>query len=428
MTKRLALLFVLATIAVLLVPTLAFANWDLHGNYVKDTDECAGCHRAHTSVSSATWQDRTLTEKSALLVSSASEIWEFCFTCHDATGQGALTNVEEGVYQDVANKYGTNGGILNGGGFESFGVVGGQNTLPTTGKHIYTGAPWGAYGGGYTGKGTLNADGQYDSPTDPTDAQTGQSVQINMDCGTCHDPHGSANYRLLKSIVNGNYVGGYTPSSDPLNPDPDPWVWSNENGYPEGGFELHVEATGYTPNYTSPLYAKGFTLTAGSITGTDTAKGMSGWCVGCHSTYMTGETDRYGEGYVSESWRYNAGDGGGLKIRHKHPINVPMDHYKGTDAQYFKGSTQTSLPLAHEFTGNGSVSNSNQDWIECLTCHRAHGTAATMTGFATLAGSQSIITSIAPGGMGPHNVFVSKYEAALLRENNRAVCQICHNK
>ena len=42
--------------------------------------------------------------------------------------------------------------------------------------------------------------------------------------------------------------------------------------------------------------------------------------------------------------------------------------------------TDTTLPLAHAIDEQGSPTNEASDWIECLTCHRAHGTAANMTG------------------------------------------------
>ena len=425
MTKRLALLFAVATIAVLLVPALAFANMYPHGNYLKDTDECAGCHRAHTSVSTVTWQDRTLTTKSALLVSSARNLYEFCYTCHDATSQGAVTNVEEGIYEDPSSTNGTYGAILNGGGFKYFGDYSLGEATKTTSTHIYTGAPWGAYGGGYTGKGTVGADGLYTDPTDPLDAAKGQSVQLQMDCATCHDPHGSANYRLLKSLANGNYVGGYVPSGDPENPDPDPWVWSNEENYPAGGFELHSPATGYKPNYTTPLYVKGYNVNA-STGGENATKGMSGWCVGCHSTYMTPKATydkSNGTTYTAMAWTYDAADGGGLKLRHKHPINIPLSNYKGPDAASMIVTDQV-LPLAHDFAGTGSNgTTTTSDWVECLTCHRAHGTAVTMTGFASAEGARKVVGT---DGL-PHNVFPGD-ESALLRLDNRSVCQECHNK
>ena len=46
-----------------------------------------------------------------------------------------------------ARLYGTTGGILNGGGFDSL------DETATTSTHMYKGSSWGAYGGGYFGTG-----------------------------------------------------------------------------------------------------------------------------------------------------------------------------------------------------------------------------------------------------------------------------------
>ena len=50
-----------------------------------------------------------------------------------------------------------------------------------------------------------------------------------MTCASCHDPHGSSNYRLLTDQVNGNTVGGYVADDAPT-----PYVISVEPGYPNG--------------------------------------------------------------------------------------------------------------------------------------------------------------------------------------------------
>ena len=105
-TKRLFLATVLVALAALALPTAAFANFAIHGNYVTDTDACAGCHRAHTSVATIGWTDTLGTQhSSALLVTSATEMWQFCYACHDATSQGADTNVQQGIYEGTL--YGT---------------------------------------------------------------------------------------------------------------------------------------------------------------------------------------------------------------------------------------------------------------------------------------------------------------------------------
>ena len=54
---------------------------------------------------------------------------------------------------------------------------------------MYTGASWFAYGGATT-------------PDILGDLKDGPP-QIEMSCSTCHDVHGSSNYRLLKDVVNG---------------------------------------------------------------------------------------------------------------------------------------------------------------------------------------------------------------------------------
>ena len=95
----------------------------------------------------------------------------------------------------------------------------------------------------------------------PDAFMTGTGNAIKMDCATCHDPHGSANYRILKAKVNGNAVGGYTPTGrTPHDPDPNGFVSSVETGWPVNGFRLHTPYPDYEPNYTTPMYAKGYDM------------------------------------------------------------------------------------------------------------------------------------------------------------------------
>ncbi len=70
------------------------------------------------------------------------------------------------------------------------------------------------------------------------------------------------NYRILKTVVNGNTVGEYTPTADPDDPDPDGFVSSVEPGWPVNGFRLHTAYPAYTPNYTTAMYAKGYDMLA----------------------------------------------------------------------------------------------------------------------------------------------------------------------
>jgi len=428
--SRFTLALLLAFVVVLALPAIAMANFAIHGNYVTDTDACAGCHRAHTSVSTITWTDATVAQDqhAALLVTSATEMWQFCYACHDATSQGADTNVQQGIYEGT--DYGDQGAVLNGGGFEEVGGV------PITSTHMYKGSSWGAYGGGYAGTGKTFAADFSDAGQGPDAFMTGTGNSIKMDCATCHDPHGSPNYRILKTAVNGNVVGEYTPTGDPTDPDPNGYVSSVETGWPVNGFRLHTQYPNYEPNYTTAMYAKGYDMTdatlANGATGVNNDKGMSGWCAGCHNTYLGDvetftKTDAVGvtTNYQSFASTYNAGDGMGLARRHKHPINVELDTYNGPDKTSMIVTDQV-LPLAHAIDEQGGPTNESQDWIECLTCHRAHGTAAAMTGWASNAGADLVVDSdgIARNQFPAQNAVPS----ALLRYDNRGVCERCHNK
>jgi len=429
--SKLTLALLLAFAVVLMVPAVAMANFAIHGNYVADTDACAGCHRAHTSVSTITWTDSAGGDQhAALLVTSATEMWQFCYACHDATSQGADTNVQQGIYEGT--DYGDQGGVLNGGGFDEVGGV------PTTSQHMYKGSSWGAYGGGYFGTGKTFAADFSDAGQGPNTGSPGEGVgnNIKMDCATCHDPHGSPNYRILKTVVNGNVVGEYTPTGNPSDPDPNGYVSSVETGWPVNGFRLHTAYPAYEPNYTTAMYAKGYDMPdatlANGATARNAVKGMSGWCAGCHSTYLGpveafDKTNSVGvtSSYQSVASTYNAGDGGGLARRHKHPINVELDTYNGPDKQSMIITDQV-LPLAHDIDEQGAPVNEAQDWIECLTCHRAHGTAAAMTGYASVAGADTVldIDGIARNTFPAQNPVPS----ALLRYDNRGVCERCHNK
>ena len=146
----------------------AFADNGPHVSTSGNTtvDRCAGCHRAHTA------------QDSYLLKSAQTSL---CTTCHDGTG--ATTDVVRGI--------GSGAGALRGGGFsyalinttsgrvtgKSIGVL--TSGTGVTSKHD-VGVAGTAWGGGATGTGTA----------------------ITLECGSCHDPHGNGNYRILRPIPN----------------------------------------------------------------------------------------------------------------------------------------------------------------------------------------------------------------------------------
>jgi len=404
--KKIILILVVAFVAaaVVLVPGVALANLGPHGGYLMNTEACAGCHRAHTAPSSITWVDATPTSlggprtRSALLLSEASEVYLFCLSCHDSTSQGADTNVLDGIYEGTL--YGTTNADLISGAFgrEDPGMPPGAtydgHNNAVTSTHIMNGQSWGAFGGGAFGStSSVDATGNYP-------ALLGTGEKIVMDCGTCHDPHGSSNYRILKDVVYGVPVGGYDGSVSATNPVPTPYVISAEAGYPTGGFLLHTQYPGYTPDYTKAQYAK--------APGLDTAKGMTGWCIGCHTVYAT------------ETSTYQAADGYAFMPRHRHPMNVQLSTFAGPRSLVV---TDNPLPLDHAVSEAGATANQSSDWIECLTCHNAHGSSKVMTGWANVADPANDLTKdTGIGGVPPTS------DSALLKMDNRGVCEACHNK
>lgn len=409
----------------------AFANFGPHGGYALDTDACAGCHRAHTSFSTLTWEDVGGNDHSALLVSSATTMEEFCYACHGADAPGASTNVEEGVFDS-----GPSGedGVAIGGGI-----------LYQTNSTFNADLNGGAF---------ANASSVHDmdagSVTDPMWGSGMSGTQgNNLTCTGCHDVHGSSNYRLLKDALPGDTVGGYD-----ANDVPQPYVFSSEEGYPAGpsldavfgGWLKHqpgsAQMAAYRPNYTNEEYQ--WAAPAG-YSGTE-KRSISTWCSGCHDGYnnrndvelgatmdydqfeSSGITTRTAAGTLTAS----GGTEVGAMARHRHPVDtavwtVTTANGWGTDA-----ITSTVIPLekrpaAAEPRGTWTT----QDYMGCLTCHVAHGTAVTMTGWANarLVYSTSAVntwsvepTTAAPAGVNPN------VSSSLLRANNRGVCERCHNK
>ena len=434
------ILIAVALLAVVVAPTMALANNGSHGGYLTDTDMCAQCHRAHTAPSSITWTDNQGAQKNALLLTDSAQAYLFCLACHDDASQGADTNVMGGTYQGTV--YGSQDATMLSGPFGSVradlasGAVYDQNGHAVTSAHVMNGGSWGAFGGGLFGHDST----VLTSTGDPVGNQTdlyGTGNLIVMSCVTCHDPHGSSNYRILKDVVNGVTVGGYNGATgqgnDPFgnpynaqNPKPNPYVISNEVGFPQGGFQLHVSYIGtYVPSYTTALYAIPTATSA-------TSKGMTGWCVGCHTTYNIASrvTFNGNTNYINDSTSvYNAGDDLGLVARHRHPMNVPLSNYAGASSVVVS-DTSLGLPVDHPTSQQRTTGSpvyvagqyNGDNWIECLTCHNAHGSVATMTGFSDVA-------ALTPDDLGYRGVMATHAgDSSLLKLNNRAVCERCHNK
>lgn len=240
-------------------------------------------------------------------------------------------------------------------------------------------SPYGTYndplnGGGFTKVGGMA--GHDVTSTHAIDGGTYEAfgnaagTSFSMTCSSCHDPDGSSNYRLLRDVVNGKDVSNF--------------VKSNETGFKTESPTMPKtpkEFTTYVPNYTQPMYKKP----------ANAVQGMSGWCSACHDQYFSADNT-----YIDSEG----------KRRFHHSVNVAMRKNPS-------GITQITLPL--DKPSASTPASYPENFLECLTCHVAHGTTATMTNNARVEPTKSSPSS-GPG------------YSVLLRMSNRGVCQDCHNK
>jgi cytochrome c553 len=176
----------------------------------------------------------------------------------------------------------------------------------------------------------------------------------------------------------------------------------------------------YKPDYTRPLYAY---QPPAIVDGSPQFKSISTWCSACHSQYDN-KASSYNYGNLSGS--YAVGMGGNAP-RHRHPVNITLAAGVGSGRSLVaEVKLDSKLPL--EARPNSPLAQGSwdtSDYLGCLTCHRAHGSESTMTGFADAslnASGYPVINSPKKGGVNPN------FTSALLRADNRGVCERCHNK
>jgi len=345
---------------------------------------CAGCHRAHTA-------------KAEYLLKVAQP--QLCYSCH-ADGGGASTNVVSGVIMDTAQ-------ALRGGGFEKAligsalatkdtgavdpvtGRIATSNqTIPvlaagvtTTSKHLIDGVTAGtAYGNG-------------------TDA-SGAGKSLTLECGSCHDPHGNGNYRVLRPIpVDSGYAvhqlkaaipavvdnpatplvdetaaavpAVMSPAAGIKIPDATAKVYTTANYWLSGDSLVPVDATATLTG----------TPKAGDLAADGYINNIANWCTTCHTRYLA----------VSGS-------------------------YKTARAGTNLAGQDTNFTYQHRSDANYKGSAAN-----CITCHVSHGSNATMTGAAlTVANPGAALTAFG-------DATTSSADSKLLRVDNRGTCAMCHN-
>lgn len=292
--KRLLIVTVAGLLLTLAIASLAAADGGPHGGYAPTTDGCAGCHRAHTATGPH------------LLVRGST--YELCMSCHGSAGTGANTNVDDGYYlasrdDDV--------------GDSDHGAANTPDYAPLL-------------GGGFVYYGGVEVTSVH-SPDETEQAAWGNTVprgsRADLDeplsCASCHDPHGSPNYRILKETVNGNPVSVAQVDEGP-NKDYDSEQWGS---------------------------------------------GTSSICAACHGAY---HVTREGSGSDNSDDSQGNKDYGGDISSFAHRVNMPYKYGSNVNPETV-GIEGYYLPLAESGAGDNVV---------CMTCHLPHGSAAQMTGIA----------------------------------------------
>jgi predicted CXXCH cytochrome family protein len=433
--RRLAALAAVGTLWLFLLAVPALADNGPHqaGIYTgTTTDSCAGCHRAH----SATSVDILLTAQPGL-----------CFACHGSGTVGAQTDVQDGTYysdQITLHVAGTAAsGALRGGGFAyalvasgsytgslSSGTIGTQAPTATTSHHSVDESPQVIWGNAPL---TTSSGVSYSATADYG------AADVELTCGSCHDPHGNHQYRILKPAPNDSGIGQNTRASN--------WT-SGGRVFVNDATSKTYTTTNYAvidPNRTSTPNNFGngsgenwnggpndnslvaYSVATNNFYGSFTE--VSGqWCATCHTRYNA----LHGSAGV---------DSGDAVFSYQHAV-YKLINPAGTNtpdasaAEWVSATTSdigggTDAGTVVSVSGTVDTSGTTTHAPKCLSCHLAHGTDASMTSKVTNQFSPGVNFGTGSAQVqgtdanGTDNVALG---STLLRLNNRGVCESCHNK
>jgi cytochrome c553 len=213
--------------------------------------------------------------------------------------------------------------------------------------------------------------------TSSSGVPTGTATAPNLTCGSCHDPHGNGNYRILKAMPSGgvqtlgvnNTIGvanGYSLSGTYTGVIADASVVSAvPDTTPAQRAQSHV--------YTTTNYWSQADLNAPAF-----ITNVAEWCSTCHTRYLA---TRDKTGAVTTPSQQSRADSGDAVFQYRH-------------------------------TSSSASRN-------CITCHVSHGSNA-----AT--GPQSSVLKNPDGSAAPGDQ--NSGDSRLLRIDNRGTCIMCHAK
>ncbi len=360
-------------------PHIAAIN---NGSAGLTSDNCAGCHRAHTA------------QAAMLLKEDGTAL---CTTCHGSAGTGATTNVADGVqYQlDTASTTTVRGallGALRGGGFDNARIgstyptrllvsLGASNGLQFTAlvPALTSGTPVTSKHMSLTGSTAATAWGN-----GPINGTADPGATVTLECTSCHNPHGNGQYRILKPMPFGppdTTPPGFTAAAAAAPVTDAPLTAGIQNGtearnYTVAPGTLTTNVNGAVAadywHWCSPSWDNCSGANAGDKpNGLVTFKSqISAWCSTCHSRYLAG----------SQSATNFGGPSGDAIFAYRH-------------------TTNTVPP--------------------CTSCHVSHGSNAQMTGFNS--------THEAYPGGGSDPTATANPDSRLLKVDNRGTCELCHD-
>jgi predicted CXXCH cytochrome family protein len=340
---------------------------------INGAGRCASCHRAHTA-------------KAEKLLKQAQP--QLCYSCHDGTL--AQTNVIDG--NDGATG-------LRGGGFANARIGSAAATkdmgaLDTTTGRIATlnqQIPVLGVGAATTSKHQIDgvtAGTAWGNGTDVASATNvgGLGKSLTLECGSCHDPHGNGNYRVLRPIPvdANNVVTAAIKVGDLVNGVPAtvavPAVMSIATGVniPDATAKVYT-TTNYWLSGDLNVPAGGTALTGTAVTttpgvGDGYVQNVAAWCTTCHTRYLAG------------SGSYKTALAGTSTVNGVANIDANYTYRHRSNANYKAGAAN------------------------CITCHFSHGSNAS-----------------AGGGLNPGDSTPTTGDSRLLRVDNRGTCSMCHN-
>ena len=175
-----------------------------------------------------------------------------CYTCHGSAATGATTDVEDGVGYSGSGRSGGTAGALRGGGF-SYALIG-SNTPSGNG---YLGeVPVRSAGAAATSTHSVDESEQMAWGNGAISGTADYGNVIPLRCGSCHDPHGNGNYRILRPMPKDAVVRPGT-AGDVMIPDTATKVYTTDNYWQVED----VNAPGFIAN-------------------------ISAWCATCHTRYL----------------------------------------------------------------------------------------------------------------------------------------------